>query len=378
MNIRKVLIKMHLWLSIPLGIFFSLLCITGAILVYRTNYTEWVNANKYFAKELKDSPLSLVSIVEKASAQLPDTLSLGDVSISTNPKKNYSFSVKELRRGAIYVNPYTGSVRGSQLSYQADFMNTVMRLHRWLLMPMKRGEFNLGRFITGWTTLLSVFILITGIIIWLPRKASQIKNLLKIRRKKGAFRFWYDFHLLSGICTALVLIPLCLTGLTWSFPWYKTAFYASFGAPIEQHSAAPNKNARQESYKQENTEDSTQKYLIWQSVVDELKASCPNAETIQMSDGLARVINKGRSFRQADKYTFNKQTGEITQAELYSQTATRQQKVQQWIMDIHFGTWAGWFSKLITFIAALIGASIPITGYYVWIKKKILKAQKAK
>ncbi|MGL4909307.1 MAG: PepSY domain-containing protein, partial [Bacteroidales bacterium] len=35
----------------------------------------------------------------------------------------------------------------------------------------------------------------------------------------------------------------------------------------------------------------------------------------------------------------------------------------------HVGSWGGWFSKLLTVIAALIGASLPITGYYFWIKR---------
>jgi uncharacterized iron-regulated membrane protein len=42
--------------------------------------------------------------------------------------------------------------------------------------------------------------------------------------------------------------------------------------------------------------------------------------------------------------------------------------------SLHFGKWAGLFSRFLYFLAALIGATLPWSGYYLWWKLKHNKA----
>jgi uncharacterized iron-regulated membrane protein len=44
--------------------------------------------------------------------------------------------------------------------------------------------------------------------------------------------------------------------------------------------------------------------------------------------------------------------------------------VQAWVYQLHTGKWGGLFSKVLYFLACLIGATLPWTGYYFWLKKK--------
>ncbi|MGG6549019.1 UNVERIFIED_CONTAM: PepSY domain-containing protein, partial [Prevotella sp. 15_C9] len=46
-------------------------------------------------------------------------------------------------------------------------------------------------------------------------------------------------------------------------------------------------------------------------------------------------------------------------------------KIRGWIYSVHVGSWGGMLTRILTFVAALIGASLPLTGYYLWIRKKI-------
>lgn len=36
---------------------------------------------------------------------------------------------------------------------------------------------------------------------------------------------------------------------------------------------------------------------------------------------------------------------------------------------VHVGSWGGIITRIINFLAALLGATLPITGYYLWIKR---------
>ena len=37
---------------------------------------------------------------------------------------------------------------------------------------------------------------------------------------------------------------------------------------------------------------------------------------------------------------------------------------------VHTGSWGGMLTRIITFIAALLGTTLPLTGYYLWIMKR--------
>lgn len=98
-------------------------------------------------------------------------------------------------------------------------------MHRWLLDSMKQdGGIFWGKMIVGTSTLMFVFVLISGVVVWWPRTRKALKNSLKIVANKGWRRFWYDLHVAGGMYALVFLLAMALTGLTWSFQWYRTGF----------------------------------------------------------------------------------------------------------------------------------------------------------
>ena len=41
------------------------------------------------------------------------------------------------------------------------------------------------------------------------------------------------------------------------------------------------------------------------------------------------------------------------------------------VRALHFGDYAGWFSKIPTCVAAIIGGLLPLSGYWMYIRKRI-------
>lgn len=390
---RKIFRDIHLWLSIPFGLLITLICFSGAALVFEKEVMELSRHDLYYVKKVEAAPLPMEELMIRVAATLPDSVSATGVNISSDPERAYQVTLSKPRRASMYVDQYTGEVLGRY--ERAPFFTIMFRMHRWLLDSMKPdGGIFWGKVIVGTSTLMFIFVLISGVVIWWPRTKKALKNSLKIATRKGWRRFWYDLHIAGGMYTLLFLLAMALTGLTWSFQWYRTGFYKAFGVEVQPSmghgNAAANTSAR--STKPEGKGDGegrgnrperggeghsgraerkSSPYTHWDEVYRQLAEANPEYKQISVSDGSASVaVSRFGNQRATDRYKFNSRTGEITETTLYKDLENSG-KIRGWIYSVHVGSWGGMLTRILSFIAALIGASLPLTGYYLWIKKKI-------
>lgn len=397
---KKIFRKIHLWLSVPFGLIITLVCFSGAMLVFENEANEWFRRDLYYVETVKGSPLPMDKLLEKVATTLPDSVSVTGVSISSDPGRAYQVSLSKPRRASLYVDQYTGEVKGK--SERSGFFMFMFRMHRWLLDSMNPGNEGIfwGKMIVGVSTLLLVFVLISGIVIWWPRTRKALKNSLKITATKGWRRFWYDLHVAGGMYALIFLLAMALTGLTWSFPWYRTAFYKVFGVEVqqrvaqghEQKSDAQKRDTKLAAHREKKREGNevrkgersgrpennhsdmysvTSPFVYWQEIYDKLRRQNPEYKQISISSGTASVsFNRFGNQRASDRYSFNTDNGEFTETSLY-QHQDKSGKIRGWIYSVHVGNWGGMFTRILTFIAALLGSALPLTGYYLWIKRLI-------
>ena len=392
---RKIFRNIHLWLSVPFGILITLICFSGAALVFEKEVMELCHRELYFVKKVEAAPLPMEQLMTKVAATLPDSVSVTGVNISSDPERAYQVTLSKPRRASMYVDQYTGEIMGKY--ERAPFFNFMFRMHRWLLDSMKQdGGIFWGKMIVGTSTLMFVFVLISGIVVWWPRTRKALKNSLKIVANKGWRRFWYDLHVAGGMYALVFLLAMALTGLTWSFQWYRTGFYKTFGVEVQPSmghgNAAANATAKggkrekspegrsgrhgnrgekpegrgEHSESREGRKRSP--YTNWQQVYEQLAEANPDYKLISVSDGSASVaLPRFGNQRGTDRYKFNPRNGEITETTLYKDL-DNSGKIRGWIYSVHVGSWGGMLTRILTFIAALVGASLPLTGYYLWIR----------
>lgn len=377
---RKIFRNIHLWLSVPFGILITLICFSGAVLVFEKEVMELCHRELYFVKKVEAAPLPMEQLMTKVAATLPDSVSVTGVNISSDPERAYQVTLSKPRRASMYVDQYTGEITGKY--ERAPFFNFMFRMHRWLLDSMKQdGGIFWGKMIVGTSTLMFVFVLISGVVVWWPRTRKALKNSLKIVANKGWRRFWYDLHVAGGMYALVFLLAMALTGLTWSFQWYRTGFYKTFGVEVQPSmghgNAAANSTAK--GGKREGKPEGREgrgahrysPYTNWQQVYEQLAEANPDYKQISVSDGSASVaVPRFGNQRGTDRYKFNPRNGEITETTLYKDL-DNSGKIRGWIYSVHVGSWGGMLTRILTFVAALIGASLPLTGYYLWIRKKI-------
>ncbi|MCS3179705.1 PepSY domain-containing protein [Candidatus Bacteroides intestinigallinarum] len=400
---KKIFRKIHLWLSVPFGLIITLICFSGAMLVFEDEVNELSCHDLYYVETVKEEPVPIEKLLEKVASALPDSISVTGVSISSDPERAYQVTLSKPRRASLYVDQYTGEIKGKK--ERSGFFMFMFRMHRWLLDSMNPGNEGifLGKMIVGISTLLFVVVLVSGIVIWWPRTRRALKNSLKISATKGWKRFWYDLHVAGGMYALIFLLAMALTGLTWSFPWYRTAFYKVFGVEVQQRASHGNEqkhnehkgntglanqekkrggNGRRSADKREGLENNhgdrysaASPFAYWQEVYDKLKHQNPEYKQISVSSGTASVsFDRFGNQRASDRYSFNTDTGEFTETSLY-QHQDKSGKIRGWIYSVHVGNWGRMFTRILAFIAALIGAALPLTGYYLWIRKFIRQSK---
>ena len=384
---KKALRKIHLWLSVPTGIIITLVCFSGAMLVFEKEITEVVKPELYFVKEAKGEPIPMQELMEKVEETLPDSVSISGVTVFADSTRTYQVSLSKPRRASIYVNQYTGEVTGR--SERLPFFNTMFHLHRWLL----GSSSGVGKLLTGICTLVLVFILITGILMWLTNRNKPLKASLAIHVTKGWGRFWHDLHVAGGIYTTIFLLAMALTGLTWSFSWYRTGFYACFGVESSEKGGAhgeggnshgegrgsrgegrythgDGRNNHEGKHGEGRGFHRRSPYRHWEDVLNEVALKNPGYQQITLKPEVAEVVPEGRlSMRATDKYSYDRRSGEITDVQLYS-AGKKDTKVRSGVYMVHTGSWGGIITRILNFLAAFIGATLPLTGYWLWFRRK--------
>lgn len=419
---RTIFHQIHLILSIPFGLVITIVCLSGAALVFEKELTEFFHRDLYTVDRVAEKTLSLEALAAQVAATVPDSVSVTGITVFSDPQRAYQVSLSYPRRASVFIDPYTGEIKGR--SERPAFFTCMFKLHRWLLDQLKPGETAfLGKQIVGISTLVFVVILLSGVAIWIPRTRKAVRNRLKIAVGKGWRRFWYDLHVAGGFYAAILLLAMALTGLTWSFPWYRTAFYAVFGVETNQSSShgkpavsagppeVPREKQRTVRGKQsdenvrasggktpvsENRKPASETHSFptgnsehrrsaphapserqkaplfagWQQAYEQTNALRPDFRQLTVSENTVSVSKDGwGNQRASDRYTFDPASGKITHATLYSDQEASG-KIRGWIYSVHVGSWGGLTTRLLSFLASLLGGILPLTGYYLWIKKR--------
>lgn len=399
--------KIHLWLSVPFGIVITLICFSGAMLIFEPEITRTIKSDVYYVAEVKEKPLPMETLMETAKSTLHDSVEITGVTVFSDNDRAYQVNLSKPRRASLFIDQYSGKVTGKY--ERLGFFSTMFKLHRWLLDSANpHGEgLKVGKLLVGISTLMFVIALITGVIIWFPRaRKGGLRRSLSIPFSNGWKGFWKGLHVAGGMYALVLVLAMALTGLTWSFDWYRSAFYAVCGVEhtprnfgqgdkkvgekgsdkaLADKGEGEGRGGRgghgergghrgRHSYGGEGHERGGRgghrhsEFGRWQQVYDQLKADNPDAPQITISSEEASVTLSGYGNpRAADRYEFSRRSGELKSAGKYAESVEAD-KLRGWIYSIHTGSFGGIFTRILWLLGALLGASLPLTGYYIWLK----------
>jgi len=367
-KLKKIFAFLHLWLGLVSGLIVFVICITAAIWAFSPEM-EGLQSFRHVTPQNKPY-LPVTQLQAIANAQFKDK-KVRRIEFPARDKAAVAMFYDEDYYYSAYINPYNGQVLKIN-DEDHTFFRVIILGHYSLWM----GSF--GREVVRWATLVFLLMLISGIVLWWPKNKAARKQRFKVKFGTSPKRLNYDLHNVLGFYASWVVVFAALTGVIWTFDWAaKTAYFVATGG---QKYAAYEETM---STKQAAPVAAGTRIDSLFNAVRTQYGSKAAASSIDFpdNDSVALQLSMYPSenvYYNSDNLYFDQYTLQPLKAKAWGKFAdgNNGEKLSRMNYDIHIGSILGFPGRVAMFLAVLIGASLPVTGFYIWWGRK--KKQKKK
>lgn len=373
---KKLIGKIHLFLGLGTGVIVILLSVTGCMYAFRDEIFDIVHHDFIYINSdgLEETTLPLSQLWDRAQQALGNQYQIKNASTYKQADKAWMFRAYQYNDTAItyfdagnydmivYINPYSGEVQGI-MNHHLEFFQLVKMLHwsLWLNTPY-------GQPIIGYSVLIFVISLITGLILWWPKNKAAMKQRFSIHWKARWRRINYDLHNVPGFYSLMFALILATTGLVWSFQWVMGLVYfsanMSFAMPAQKpvvKSIKPVTSVVSDPFSQALVNS-------WELFPEVNSISLSKAKEEEANiDAYVKVYDG--TYYKSHRLQFDQYTAELLQAHYYHELSSGEKLINM-NYDIHIGAIGGIWGKILAFIVSFICGSLPISGFIIWWGRK--------
>ena len=362
MTTRRVLFQIHWFLGITAGLVLALMGVTGAIMSFEDEIMAALSPGVVTLAPSSARPLTPDALVTAASRQRGGTR-VTQIVIERDPTRAAEVTFappKGVRRGDhIFVDPRTGALLGPATG--EAFFRTVMDLHRWLALP--GGPNGIGRQITGFAALSLIFFALSGLYLRWPRRALDWRSWLVLDLRKTGRNLYRTLHAVIGGWLIVFYLLSALTGLTWSYDWYKRgATYVLTG-----------KTGKAGERRGEPAGPVLPIGSAWtQFTAREGDRFARVSITPATGDKpvVMRVVPRGARFdRMTDELRFDANTGALLKAERYAARGPGATLAANFYA-LHTGAFFGLVGRILLFVSSLTMPLFTITGFLLYLARR--------
>jgi uncharacterized iron-regulated membrane protein len=208
--VRKALFQVHLWTGIGVGLYILLICVSGSVLVYRSELLRTFSKRPTIvaASGQRMTPEDLT----KAAQHGYPGYEVTEVWQPKNPNQAVEISLKRGQGTTIRLfHPYSGEDLGNKLRVGYRFTMWLLDFHDNLLFGHS------GRLVNGIGALLVVLLSLTGAVIWWPG-IKKWRRSLSIGWRANWKRLNWDLHSAVGFWTFAFVFMWGISGIYFAFP----------------------------------------------------------------------------------------------------------------------------------------------------------------
>lgn len=356
---RKVLFWMHLVAGLFAAIVVGIMSFTGVLLTYEMQLQQWEAGGTVAvpaSPETERLPLeALIAAGGSAHTEPPTT-----IAVSSDPSRAVTLSWG--RESTVTINPYTAEVLPGAPTTIRDGLSKLRTWHRWLGQEGDSRAF--GRSITGVCNMAFLFIVVSGLYLWFPRKWSwnNFKAIGLFRGGLAGKARDFNWHNVIGVWSMIPLFFIVFSGAVISYPWVSDLVYTAFGEepPTRGESSAPAGDG--EEPKPAVVEDFDLAAFIasadaaavdWRTVRINLPRTADEPVTVAVDRG------SGRQPHLQSTLTLDGKTGKVLETNVFSDF-TPGYRARRLLRFTHTGEVAGVFGQT---LAGIFSAGAVVLAY---------------
>lgn len=370
MALKKNILWLHKILGLITGVVVFIVAITGCCWAFKEEIESLYLSD--YTVQIQNKPILTPNQVKTIGESIfPNNNIHGSVFNNGNKAIEIIFYDAEPEfYQSVFLNPYTGDVLHieDQLS---GFFSFILKGHMRLWFPKDIGEQ-----IVSTSILIFILIIISGFILWIPKKRKNLNQRLKFKwkQKTGWKRKNFDLHAIVGFYICSLALILAFTGTIISYNWMKYVVYKTAGGDKVPLFIIPQNTSKK-------TIDA--ETLAIDNLIVKLQKELPNALSYELhypetdsSSVYVEVSNSEGVYYNADYRFYDQNTLEELETPgvygKYSDTKVAE-KILRMNYDIHVGAIGGLPGKIIAFLVSLLTATLPVTGILLWYGRKYKK-----
>lgn len=355
---------MHLWLGLSSGLLVFIIALTGCIYAFQEEIQDLTETYRHVSP--KDAPFLRPSQVQKIAHELLPDKKLHAI-LYKGPEKAleaiyFHYETNDTYYYIAHINPYSGEVLHLRDEY-ATFFRFILDGHFYLWLPPEIGQ----PFVAS-ITLVFLLMLVTGLLLWVPKKIKDLKKRLVFswNKKTQWRRKNYDIHQIIGIYSLLFGIFFAATGLVWGFPWFAEAYHKSWGGKANLEYIEP--MASPIAVEDQGTAlDAV--YELMRKEYPEVKSIEVHPPEAENSPIAANANFKDGTYWKIDYRYFDGNTLEELEVDhIYGRLDNDNlgDRIVKMNYDLHTGAALGIGGKIVAFFASLAILILPVSGTLIW------------
>jgi len=371
---KKIFFQLHKYLGLVTGIVVFVVAITGCCWAFKEEIESLLDDSVQIS--LQDQPILTPTQAKTFAKEVFPNQSIHGVLFEhgAQPVEVIFYDAEPEFYQSVFLNPYSGEVIEVK-DHMSGFFAFILKGHIRMWLPKEIGEQ-----LVSASVLIFLLIIISGIVVWFPKKRKNLDQRLKFKWKKTTKwkRKNYDLHAITGFYICSLAFVLAFTGSVISYNWLKYVVYKSIGGEKEASFIIPDNNsAPLKLVTQEKPIDRLIVKLMKESpnaVSYELHYPHDEDESIYVELANSEGLYYNNDYRFFDQHTLE----EIETPGIYGKykDAKLSDKVLRMNYDIHIGAIGGIAGKILAFIISLLTASLPVTGFLMWYGRNYKKKKK--
>jgi uncharacterized iron-regulated membrane protein len=360
MTVRKAIFWTHLGAGVIAALVIVMMCVTGVVLTYERQMKEWADRQVLDISEGRGNPLTVDELLAAARAADPE-LRINTIGVHSRPDMPPVAS--QGRRGQVYLDPHSGDLLGPGNTELRQFFSTIRGWHRWFdLTGDPRAT---GRAITGAANLMFLFLVVSGIYLWLPplwRWVIVRQRMLFNDRANNAKARDYNWHHVFGFWIFVPLFLIVLSATPISYPWARNTVYVLSGEPVPNRGGAGERadpprlpaDTRVQSM-QSFFEKSLAHTDSWRRIDIQVPSHSATMVDVTVDEGTGGEPHKKRTL------TFDRVSGDIVATSTFDDRTTAG-KILSYFRWVHTGEAHGLIGQTIAGIVSALAVLMAWTG----------------